>query len=86
MSYPHKPRQNVDNFFNLWINKKVFCCDYFFAVIQSKQVHYICEYSLKISNGELSEWSNVSLSKSDEVQASGGSNPPLSAKRLMEKV
>ena len=30
--------------------------------------------------GELSEWSNVSLSKSDEVKASGGSNPPLSAK------
>ena len=31
-------------------------------------------------HGELSEWSNVSFSKSDEAQASGGSNPPLSAK------
>ena len=31
--------------------------------------------------GVLSEWSNVSLSKSDEVKASGGSNPPHSAKR-----
>ena len=30
--------------------------------------------------GELSEWLNVSLSKSDKVKAFGGSNPPLSAK------
>ena len=31
--------------------------------------------------GELLEWLNMSLSKSDKVKAFGGSNPPLSANR-----
>ena len=35
--------------------------------------------------GELSEWLNVSLSKSDKVKAFGGSNPPLSAKCFTSK-
>ena len=30
----------------------------------------------------MSEWSNVSLSKSDKVKAFGGSNPPLCATKL----
>ena len=37
-------------------------------------------------NGELSEWSNVSLSKSDEVKASDGSNPSLSAKNKKGRI
>ncbi len=36
--------------------------------------------------GELSEWSNVSVSKTDEQRCSDGSNPSLSAKRNTGKM
>ena len=74
-----KKCNNLSNKFNYVLFGKTFQILYYYNMesCQSGQRHNSC---LDSYYGELSERSNVPLSKSGKVQAFGGSNPPLSAK------
>lgn len=56
---------------------KTFSFDFLF--LKQFTILVFCD-NINLSFGELSEWSNVPVSKTGVAQVTGGSNPPLSAK------